>query len=82
MSAFNVGETGLARQIENRPARVTVDGVRQFAWRIHDAVTLTRVGKPHQQQFECLRCQVLFLTSMDKWLQAGIHLRLPDRQSP
>ena len=54
--AFNVLETGLARQIENRPARVAVDGVWHFAWRVHDRATLARAGKGHQQQTRRVQC--------------------------
>ena len=60
MLAFNMLETGLAGQIENRPAGVAVDGVWHFAWCIHDRATLARVGKGQQQQTQRVRCPAGF----------------------
>ena len=42
MLALDVGEAALSCQVEDRPARVAIDGIRHFAWRVHDAATLAR----------------------------------------
>jgi hypothetical protein len=50
MLALHVGEARLSGQVEDHPASVAIDGIRHFAWRVHDLATLARVGKQQQQE--------------------------------
>src|ERR1017187_4444113 len=50
MLALHMGKAVLSCQVEDRPTRVAIDGIRHFAWRVHDPPKVARARKQHQQQ--------------------------------